>query len=74
MAETSDARRRILELHAQGLSQNAIARRLTDEHIPTPRGGLVWTHRQVVQHGWPAAWAAWMRAYRRRHPNTRGRP
>jgi IS30 family transposase len=61
----TEARDRIRQLSAEGLSQTAIAHRLNAERIPTPRGLAMWNHRQVAQHGWPDVWAAYMRSYRR---------
>ncbi|MBU8819071.1 recombinase family protein [Mycolicibacterium goodii] len=41
---TKSAERRIRVLAGQGLGAKAIANRLTDEGIPTPRGGKVWSY------------------------------
>lgn len=60
------ARPMIAELRAQGLGPTAIARRLNVSGVSTPTGRGHWRPETVQRHANPAAWAAWMREYRRR--------
>lgn len=45
---SGDVELRILDLYHGGHSATAIARRLTEDRIPTPRGGKAWTHAVVL--------------------------
>lgn len=45
---TDEAKARIAQLRAEGLSYLRIAARLTEEGLPPPRGGSAWHYRTIV--------------------------